>query len=370
MVQYIDDTQDDTTTANNTEELTADTIQFPLSIDSTMLSAFDSCPHKFFVEFILKRAPTGKSPHLHAGGALAAAVETVRNCIYTDGLSLEQSLAKAWLVYTKYWGMYEPPEDIDKTYINMFAAVIEYFYHWNPLEDTIQPHIKPDGKPAVEFTFGLPVNVNNPDTGDPILYSGRYDMLGEYHPSRLLSIVDDKTTKNFSYLWSRQWDMRGQFHGYIRASQEYGYNCEHYTVRGIAIQKTQFKFQEHGPIRIPKWKLNEWYENAIWKIKLMVHMYSAMKDAMIKAEGKGIDPMSVAHTAWAKSFGDACSSYAGCQYKSLCMEQNQHKYYSEMQERLWDPMAKNPTEKSKMRFEDQEDVQAPDELMALLKKGN
>ena len=108
------------------------TMHFPEGIDSTMLSAFDACPQKFFVEFILRRMPIGRSIHLHAGGCMASAFEKVRRLFYKEKLPLEECLFEAYKSFVAEWGDIEPPEREYKDFVNCWAAVEQYFKHYHP----------------------------------------------------------------------------------------------------------------------------------------------------------------------------------------------------------------------------------------------
>ena len=67
----------------------------PAYIDSTMMSAFRSCPRKFYNEFILGLRPPGLSIDLHAGSAFAHCLEVVRKEVFINNLSLAEALLRA-----------------------------------------------------------------------------------------------------------------------------------------------------------------------------------------------------------------------------------------------------------------------------------
>lgn len=184
---------------------------FPQILDSTMLLK-SACPAKFFYEHCLHLHPSQKSIHLHAGGAFAHAVEIVRKAFYIKKLPLEECLYEAFREFTIYWGEYDAPEGSYKDFYNVFAAVADYFHQYNPNNDYVQPLIKHDGTPAVEFTFSIPLPIEHPDTKEPLVYAGRCDMVGTYQNATC--IVDEKTTYTFPADWARVFAMRGQFIGY------------------------------------------------------------------------------------------------------------------------------------------------------------
>ena len=74
----------------------------------------------------------------------------------------------------------------------MWQAV-EFYFEEYPLDgDSIKPYKFEDGRTGIEFTFGIPIPINHPDSGDPIVLAGRFDLLGYYND--LLAVVDEKTT--------------------------------------------------------------------------------------------------------------------------------------------------------------------------------
>ena len=94
------------------------TPEFPSKIDSSMLTCFDSCRHKFFREYILGLAPYAISPDLHAGGAMAHGFELARKAYYKEGKSAEESIFIGAVGISDFWGDYNPtPMKGDKEHI-------------------------------------------------------------------------------------------------------------------------------------------------------------------------------------------------------------------------------------------------------------
>lgn len=329
-------------------------LSFPTSIDSTMLSTFDSCPQKFMMEFIMKKVPIGRSIHLHAGGAIASTLEFIRNKFYKDKWSMEECIREAFYVYTMTWGDMETPQGEYKDYINCWEAILAYLKEYPLATDYFQPFIKEDGSPAVEFRFAIPTEINHPDTGEPILFTGRVDLLSQpMDGSNTVYVVDEKTTKALGPKWQYQWDMRGQFYGYTFAAQHYGFPCVGALVRGIAIQQTQFAFQEK-PLLFSKDQLEIWWRETHKKIIRMVAMY---EEAQRRYNPAHQEPNYLGlHDAFDKSFGDACQSYGGCLYQDLCTHPMPWVVYAGYETRVWDPLAKDPTHESENRSAGMESI--------------
>ena len=310
-------------------------LTFPEVIDSTMLVTFDSCAQKFFDEYILCLASTGISPDLHAGGAFAHGLHHARMAFYADGLPRTEAAIVGASAFIEYFADYEPPDDHPKDFVNTLCALLDYFEYYPFDADPIQPIMLANGKPAVEFTFALPTEIANPTTGQPIIYGGRCDMLGTYNSVGV--IVDEKTTKAMGASWAKTWAMRGQFIGYVFAAQQYGHDVSTALVRGIAIQKTQYKHMQVIE-SYAQWQLDRWWTEVHKKLARMVEMFTAMQ---VHAESA-----THRHRFWDQSFGDGCSSYSGCTFLHLCTVEDPTAWYGDYARRIWNPLEKDPTKES------------------------
>ena len=293
----------------------------PQYVDSSMLVTFKSCPYKFYQEYVCRRSPLGRSPDLLAGGAAAKFFEAFRRAYYGEGKDHRTSIEVAARAFLYFWGDYEPPEKHAKTISNTFCACLDYLQVYPPATDIVQPFRNPDNSPAVEFTIALPLPINHPVTGEPIIYAGRYDMLGEMGGTKW--IVDEKTTKSFFQNWSEQWHLRTQFLGYTWATRELGYKVEGAIIRGIAIQKSQYKHQQ-AIIEYTKGKIERWHKQMLRDVQRIVDCWN---------EG-----------FWDQDFGNTCSQYGGCQYHQVCNSDVPDAWYDDFYERLWNPLAQDPTD--------------------------
>lgn len=293
---------------------------FPAVIDSTMRGCFVSCPKKFDWEFQHGLAPVEVSIHLHFGGCLAKGCEVFRRAFYT-GTSYEDALALGTEAILLEWGDYDAEGNGTKSLESCLVAFREYFKAYHPDGDYLRPFLTGDGQPAVEFTFALPIDVDHPVTGDPIIYAGRFDMLGIYNDQ--LFVVDEKTTTGLGGYWSAQWDLRGQFTGYVWASQQFGYPVVGAIVRGIAIQKTDIKFGEAITYR-PTHLVDAWYKQLCRDVERMKDCWAAQY--------------------WDVNFDSTCASYGGCQYVKLCLSPVPEKWVDvHFTRRYWDPLAADPS---------------------------
>lgn len=311
-------------------------LSLPAYIDSSMLSTWRSCRRKHFWSSIHALYPTGKSIHLIAGGAFAAGMEAARRVAFkgpgTHRPTHDDLLQAAFAAFLREWGDYEAPEDSPKSFHNTFAALEEYLRLYPPATDVAQPLIRPDGSPAVEFTFSIPLDISHPETGDPILFSGRFDMLGTWNG--VPCILDEKTTSQLGFAWVDQWRLRGQFMGYLWACRQLGYEgINTAIVRGIALLKRDFKFVTH-PEQFPNHMLDRWYNQLMMDVQDIVDAYRNGKNHSFQAEC--ID------ANYPYNFADACASYGGCAFASLCLAKDPEPFFSNYIRHRWDPLAKQP----------------------------
>lgn len=295
-----------------------DLATFPEVLDSSILLTA-SCPIKFFYQYCLNLAPVSKSIHLHAGGAFAHAVETVRKEFYLNQKPLDAALYNGWRALINYWGDYEdvPTEGSGsyKDFINVSAALFDYFRNYNPETDYIQPFRKHDGAPAVEFTFSIPLPILHPDTGNPLIYAGRCDMIGEYQGT--VCGVDEKTSYSFNSDWSKSFSMRGQFLGYTWAINQFGIPVNMFIVRGIAIQQKSIKHLE-AILTYPNWQIERWYKEMLFKV---THLTKCWKEKDF--------PLN---------YGNECNAYGGCPMIDLCQSQNPQNWIETFEIRKWNPL--------------------------------
>jgi len=293
-----------------------DAIPFPSVIDSSMRGAFSACPQKFYYNYLLHLHPSAESPDLKAGGAFARGLEVARKSFWGQGLDDKAALGEGIKAFLKEWGDYEPPEYHVKQQDRMAEALVEYFSHYGWTTDHVQPLVQ-HGEPAVEFSFALPIpETHHPVTGEPILYAGRFDMLGI--KDDVLFVVDEKTTKQLGQSWMANWKLRSQLTGYCWAAQEFGYPVAGAIIRGISILKTKYG---HAEVIEPRAK---------WEIERWLHQLSRDVSRMIQCWKDGY---------WDFDLDSACSSYGGCAYMDLCTSPHPERWIeTSYVKRVWNPL--------------------------------
>jgi len=291
---------------------------FPTVIDSTMLSDYLACPRKFHWSYVRKLQLARPSIHLHFGGCFAAALDAVRQSFYGHHQSQSQALCVGFRILCQKWGTEELDSFPPKTFFSC-VELLQYYLEIHPLEtDPIQPYLRMDGTPATEFTFAIPLEVMHPETNQPILYAGRFDLLGLYNGS--LFVVDEKTTTQLGPGWLSQWNLRGQFLGYCWAAQQYGYPVAGAVVRGLCIRQSGFDHAE-PIVYAPNWLLREWETHVQHQLGRLITDWRA--------------------SYWDKNFDNACTHYGGCQFRQLCETNNPEPWIeTHYAPRTWNPLHK------------------------------
>lgn len=290
----------------------------PLYIDSSMLSTFRACRRKYYWSYVQNFQPMGESIHLIAGKAFASGCEAARRAQLRSGklpLSSSELLEAAIGPFTAEWKDFEASPDDAKNYHNVFAAFEDYICHrYHPATDEVQP-INIGGVPGLEYSFAIPLPVKHP-SGDNFIFCGKLDVLGIWN-EMLTVILDEKTTSMMGVSWTRQWDLRGQFLGYVWAARELGFNVSTVIVRGIAIQKTQHQFAQL-PVQVPTFLVDRWYHELLGSLADLVSAWESDR--------------------WPFNFADACSSYGGCSFLDLCKSVNPEHWLNNYEERTWSPI--------------------------------
>lgn len=297
-------------------------LTFPQTFDATMMRAMKGCKRKFYYEFMRNKVSSSTSPDLIAGAAWARGHEVFRKLYYSGEEEFEDAIVRAFIAMATEFGPEEtePEPNHPKTFDRLAEAFVSYHYEAYPPEfDDHQP-VLVNGKPAVEFSFSVPIeDVLHPETGEPILYAGTFDMLSCHH-GHFYYVFDDKTSKQMGHRWAEQWRLRSQFIGYAFGAKQHGYNVAGAWVRGTAFKKTQLDFAD-APIQIHQWMIDDWYNTLVFDLQMLIEHWR-----------RGFFP---------KNYDEACNAYGGCQYLSLCEipdYQNEVFLQSDYEDRVWNPV--------------------------------
>lgn len=291
---------------------------FPIAIDSTFLGTFRSCPQKAFRQYVEHWKPAAESVHLIAGGAFADGVEAARRAFYERGEAPADAVAEGLRALINRYGDFECPPESAKS-LERTAGALEFYFERYPLGgDGATPISFPDGRSGIEFSFAEPLPINHPVTGDPLLYTGRSDMIADAFGGTY--IYDEKTTTSLGQSWSRQWEMRSQFTGYCWAAKQSGLNPAGVCVRGVSILKTKYDTQEVLTYRSP-YEIDRWLDQTIRDITRMIQCWE--------------------QGYWDYDLDHACSEYGGCALQSVCKSPTPDIWLNQyFIKRVWDPLAK------------------------------
>jgi hypothetical protein len=317
---------------------------FPPAVDSTIMAAFRSCPQKAFRTYVEHWKPQHESVHLVAGGAFAKGIEVARRAFYEgayetptvayaeDGQRLVKWDTQAGPTRAKdsaeaaglnaliaAYGDFECPAESSKSLERTAGALEFYFEHYPLGDDGMEPISLPDGRTGVEFSFATPIGIDHPVTGDPILYTGRADMIANF--SGGVYVVDEKTTTSLGASWSRQWEMRGQFTGYQWAVEEQlGLKPAGSIVRGVSILKTKFDTQQVLTYRSP-YEVERWLAQTRRDLTRMIECWRS--------------------GWWDYALDSACGEYGGCSMTRVCKSDSPESWLPMyFEQRVWDPLAR------------------------------
>lgn len=294
---------------------------FPAVLDSSIMASFKSCGRKAQLESFEHWKPRDQSVHLHAGAAYAAGLEAARTAFYAAGKSADDAVANGLQALLTAYGDFQCPADSAKS-AERTAGALEYYFSQYPLDsDRAIPLALPGGKLGIEFSFLEPLDLAHPETGDPLLYSGRMDMMCSYEGMNLGE--DDKTASQLGASWPRQWDLRSQFTGYVWGAQRAGIKLDGFLVRGVSILKTKYDTLQAITYR-PDWQIERWYGQLLRDAKRMI-------------------------AAWKEGYFDynldhACAEYGGCQFRNVCqMRDPAALLEQQFARRRWDPVTRTET---------------------------
>lgn len=291
---------------------------FPVAIDSTLLAAFRACPQRAFRQYIEHWKPAAESVHLVAGGAFADGVEAARRAFYEDGFDLASSVGLGLRALIQRYGDFECPPESAKS-LERTAGALEFYFENYPLgADGADPVLFGDGRRGIEFSFAQPLPINHPVSGDPLLYTGRADMIASAYGGTY--VYDEKTTSSLGASWSRQWDLRSQFTGYCWAAQEFGLQPTGVVVRGVSILKTKYDTQQVITYRSP-YEIERWLDQTVRDI-----------GKMIKCWEEGY---------WDWNLDHSCTEYGGCAFASVCKSPSPESWLpTYFVKRVWNPLAR------------------------------
>ena len=269
-----------------------DGVQF--AWDSTSIKIVEDCHYKYKLRMIDGWQPKRKSVHLLFGGWYATALEHYFKHIAL-GMSSNDALVE--VVHEALKATWEVDEDgigrpwlsdhNTKTRENLIRTIVWYVDHFS--NDPVTVFKKPDGTPAVEYSFSFEADHN-------IVLSGHIDRLVEY--SGAYYVMDQKTTgTTISPQFFDSFDPDTQMSLYTMAGQI----IYKKPVKGVIIDAAQIavgftRFMRGFSFRTPD-RLEEWYDTTLWRIRQAQDLTAA-----------GKFPMNFS----------SCHKYNGCEFRNIC----------------------------------------------------
>lgn len=288
---------------------------FPPALDNTMVSTFRACPRKFWWRHVQLLQKGETSIHLISGGAFAKGLEVVRKEYFDKGKPLDEALPIGAAALLAAYGNVEPhPIYSNKSAPNMLGALAYYFETW-PIDRIIRPYRPSAGaKHTIEWNFTLPIpGCYHPETGQQLLYCGRFDFVGE-HENGMRVGEDDKTTSQLGNAWFQRWRLPNQILGYMWGAREHGMNLAGFNIRGIGLLKNSYSHAE-TLLMINDWQIDRFLVNLIATVTRMVDAYQESKLQGHIDGGSRPEPFELDLSA-------TCSAYGGCDYLMLCESLN------------------------------------------------
>lgn len=294
---------------------------FPEVFDSSMLATLKQCPQLFKKVYIDQWKAKDESVHLRAGGAFAAGIEAARTAFYVAGETADAAKTIGLKRLIEFYGDYICPADSAKSAVRM-AGALEFYFDNYPLNHSAAfPITLPGGKRGIEFSFVHPLPINHPITNNPILYAGRMDAILSYAGDTF--VFDEKTTTYLGPTWSRKWDLRSQFTGYVWGCREAGIRTAGVVVRGVSILKTKYETQEAICYRAD-WEVDRWYMELLEWIGDAIRWWKTGR--------------------FRYNLDDSCTSYGGCGFATVCSRQNEQPWLETyFEKRHWDPITREST---------------------------
>ena len=294
---------------------------FPDVFDSSILASYKACPQLFKKTYLDQWKSKERNVHLHAGGAFAKGLEVARRAFYEEHFPAETAIELGLGALLQAYGDFECPQDSAKSAERTAGAFEFYFENYPLTEEDGAPITLPSGKRGVEFSFAHPLPIPHPLTGDPLIYCGRMDAIISFGGG--IHVCDEKTTSSLGASWSRQWDLRSQFTGYVWGALMSGIHVDGCIVRGVSILKTKYDTQQAISFR-PAWQVDRWYNQLVDTVGEILWRWEQDK--------------------WPYNLDHACADYGGCQFRLACSSQDETPWLETgFVRKHWSPITREET---------------------------
>jgi len=279
--------------------------------DSTTLKAAYTCQRYYYYAFVENFSTENNSVHLLFGGIYAASLEHYHKMLATEDCTHEEAvfsavryaMIRSWIHNLTPEGERRPgtghPAEFlssSKTRRNLIRTIIWYLEEFRNSDYTTLK--LSDGRPAVEYSFKLPV-----DNG--FVFCGHLDRVVDMVGDNF--IQDQKSTGTSLSAWSfLQYDLDVQMSMYTFA----GNAIFHTPVKGVMVDIAQIatdysKFLRGFTYRT-KEQLEEFYAESMAKIIETRERTKRWRDT----EDESAFPRNLT----------ACGNYGGCPFRETCRQ--------------------------------------------------
>jgi len=257
------------------------------------------CPRKFYWADVRRLRLPEDNVHLHFGHVYAAAHDVARTQ-WLEGQSTPQDCLNTAIYTACYeWGSF--PNNNKKNIYSLVASLRAYYNKFPLNKDKVQPYWIAKDEPSIEAKHTAVLPINNPETGDPLLWYVRFDWKGLDTVGNLY-VIDDKTTSTVPAMWYEQWQLSNQLLSYVWTTREQGVGDKaiYAQARCAAIYKAGPQIIKSEPMLYKEWQLESWYQSTLVTINKIIKDWE--------------------DNTWPQSFGTACGAYGRrCNYWDLCM---------------------------------------------------
>lgn len=276
-------------------------------IDSSKLQAYQSCPRKYFYQYVLGYSPEKPSLPLVYGEAWHRGLAE----LYKGGFTKE-SLDAGKRAFTSYYRKFYPTVESEignkgKTYSRAMDALKMYCETWET--DKYDFHIS-----AVEeggtVDIGIPL-ANGDWPTRKIAY--RMDAVGIRCRDDVSCIIEHKTASRGGQSWKKQWDLSLQMGTYTYALRERNSTYTDPVPAEIYVNGTIFApvntTFERKLVTPTKARLAEW----LWQVN---NIWSNIERDFERL--REVSPKAMIMDAFLKN-ASACSGYSCCPFHDLCV---------------------------------------------------
>ena len=281
--------------------------RFPHVVDNSIRKDLVRCQKLAHWKHEMGYQESDQNEHTIAGGAFAAGLEIARKSFYVMGSTPERAVELGvQMVYDHpAYKNFSAPTGSNKSQDRVAGAIAFYFQEYPLATDKLKPLRLNDGSLAIECSFQFELPLHHPDTGELLVYTGRYDMLAEDENGDVW-VNDEKTTGSLGPKWAAQWELDSQMSGYCFAAnkllEESGdiRRVKGANIRGVSFLKNGYETVQVSAMR-QQWELDRWYVQMLKDFKTWRQAYENQDHNQILDHGCALYNNPCSHSRLCKS---------------------------------------------------------------------